>query len=1156
MQYFGVPKAGINDINAENGVRWRAFLLLVLVSVPLIYFSLAVPARAVITTYTISDNASGGSCTSIGTWDAATKTCTLTADLPNSSIILGSNSVTLDGNGYILSGNGSGSGVSASGKSSVGVKNLRVTGFATGINLGSGTTWSSLYGNVIWGNTADGILISGSTTNGNVAGGNEISANGASGINVSGSNNNTLSDNLVSNNLVNYGITLQSSTGDTLTGNILSGNRYNFGVYGGQDQHYTHNINTTNLADGKPIYYITGASGQTFDSTTNAGAFYCINCDNVTIDGISPSKSYAGIFLYKTTNSHIINSNPTYDYYGIWAISSSGNTFSDNFCTNDFRGMGFSFSNGNLLSGNSASNNEEDGIWLNNSGNTITGNTVSSNGEKGIELFTSTGNTLAANIMWANKYNLGAADSSRPVSPSIFSNTVDSTNTVDGKPVFVLKDVTGGIWDSSTNAGLFYCSNCNGVTVKDLTFSHNGAGVLLNNSTYSLIENVSASDNLSGAEILNSGSNTISGGSFSNNSKGIETGGAGPASAPIGNTIKGATMDHNSYSGVTLHSDNNTVMRNTISDNGSHGVDIYYGDYNTVVNNNLINNGISVFYYYSYVPTGNVFSLPAPYGGNYWSGHTGPDGNNDGFVDTPVSFYPGQDSLPWTTLNGWQGLPEPSGDLLSPAISNILPASKIYVNATTVTASYNDIIPSSGIDLSSATIKVNGGSPVACTAAGSPAGSISCSVSGLLNGLNHVELSIADIAGNTGTASGTFEADLGPIILLDNATGGDCTAIGAWDGATKTCTMNTGLSMKQIIIQADNITLDGNGKTIEGYVVNGPNVPASNLSFGVQMVGRTGDTVRNLRLESCYSCIVINSSSGISIVNNYIGGTVLYIAGMRPDYGTGIYLTNSHDNLISGNTVLGDGPQPGINTLPMVTGEIFLSSSNNNLFTGNTVGNGAYGFWISDSDSNTFKGNTVKENVYAGIFLFGGSTTNTVYQNSFLNNTGQARDDAGGNAFNIDAPNGGNYWSDWTAPDGNHDGFVDNPYVFSGGQDNLPWAAQTGWSVLAPGKPALSLRNPVPYWASYADYILGKLSVDMTLANVGANNAYGAQISSCGNNNGVNLLTPLPLSLGDIRAGGSVSATLSYDIPQGVTSWRSVVGVSALDADLNPYTYP
>jgi len=41
-----------------------------------------------------------------------------------------------------------------------------------------------------------------------------------------------------------------------------------------------------------------------------------------------------------------------------------------------------------------------------------------------------------------------------------------------------------------------------------------------------------------------------------------------------------------------------------------------------------------------------------------------------------------------------------------------------------------------------------------------------------------------------------------------------------------------------------------------------------------------------------------------------------------------------------------------------------------------------------------------------------------------------------------------NYWSNWTTPDADGDGFVDNPYVIliaTGVQDNLPCARENGW---------------------------------------------------------------------------------------------------------------
>src|SRR5262245_60115131 len=46
----------------------------------------------------------GGDCSSIGKWDAASKTCTLTGDLTGESIQIAGDGITLDGAGHTLTG--------------------------------------------------------------------------------------------------------------------------------------------------------------------------------------------------------------------------------------------------------------------------------------------------------------------------------------------------------------------------------------------------------------------------------------------------------------------------------------------------------------------------------------------------------------------------------------------------------------------------------------------------------------------------------------------------------------------------------------------------------------------------------------------------------------------------------------------------------------------------------------------------------------------------------------------------------------------------------------------------------------------------------------------------------------------------------------------
>ena len=106
-------------------------------------------------------------------------------------------------------------------------------------------------------------------------------------------------------------------------------------------------------------------------------------------------------------------------------------------------------------------------------------------------------------------------------------------------------------------------------------------------------------------------------------------------------------------------------------------------------------------------------------------------------------------------------------------------------------------------------------------------------------------------------------------------------------------------------------------------------------------------------------------------------------------------------------------------------------------------------------------------------------------------------------------------------------------------------------------KPSLGLSAPSPYWASYADYTAGLLSVDWTVSNSGSNTAYDIAITGSTDTNGVTVATALPVTAANIMSpAGSASVTLKYNVPQGVGSWHTSIAGSATDICVNSYTYP
>jgi len=169
---------------------------------------------------------------------------TLLTEDHQGSIVVARNGVTLDCAGHTISGAGaeSGVGVELIGRSSVTVRDCRVTNFDHGFYL-VGTKNSTFRSNVAQGNQLTGFDINDSSHNtfvgneadgnavhgfavvggrGNVFSANSVVGNPAAGFSVILSNDNMLKENVATAN--GGGFVIQSSSGNVLKANVSSGN--------------------------------------------------------------------------------------------------------------------------------------------------------------------------------------------------------------------------------------------------------------------------------------------------------------------------------------------------------------------------------------------------------------------------------------------------------------------------------------------------------------------------------------------------------------------------------------------------------------------------------------------------------------------------------------------------------------------------------------------------------------------------------------------------------------------------------------------------------------------------------------------------------------------------------------------------------------------
>ena len=294
---------------------------------------------------------------------------------------------------------------------------------------------------------------------------------GHNGINLDQYNNTAI----YRNNIATHGwmgIALGKCINVSMHNNLLNDTLYGLDVWGEELGYYLHSIDTSNLIDGKPVYYLINQRHTIIDASTypQVGFLALINSTDVTVEGLNITKSAEGILVAYANNTGIQNNNLTSNYYGVGLANSSNSTITRN-----------------VIQRNTY------GIYITKSTNTaIGGNTLEDNDEEGIDIYYSTNCTVHNNEISGNNYGIRIS----------YSSTVISENNISALDTCISID-------SSEN--IIYANN----------ITKGYYGISLGVSSNNIIRQNNITNNEYGIDIYNSNNNTICENNIANNTDSI-----------------------------------------------------------------------------------------------------------------------------------------------------------------------------------------------------------------------------------------------------------------------------------------------------------------------------------------------------------------------------------------------------------------------------------------------------------------------------------------------------------------------------------------------------------------------------------------------------------------------------------------------------------
>lgn len=252
-------------------------------------------------------------------------------------------------------------------------------------------------------------------------------------------------------------------------------------------------------------------------------------------------------------------------------------------------------------------------------------------------------------------------------------------------------------------------------------------------------------------------------------------------------------------------------------------------------------------------------------------------------------------------------------------------------------------------------------------------------------------------------------------------------------------TLTGNINDQILVVECNNIVVDGGSFTLQGAGGWGVAGVAGKESSAAINLTCSNVTIQNFKITG-WEVGIYCAFNNNTLASNFISETRSCIAIYADNsFIVGNYLANSIDGM--------------------------LDKGNNDTFTGNWIVNNYQAFLIYQTVGHIIAANRIENNTEAINTSYGEGLE--IYHNNFINNlmnVGIANDDlwfpiggSDGSLPSWDNGKEGNYWSNYTGVDANHDGVGDIPYVVR----TVPYTSDRYPLIVPYDVPELSINSTI-----------------------------------------------------------------------------------------------